>query len=511
MPCINKLWRAFLPRVLPFPESLVPATMSSSDWSFNLRTLHPDDSDDSDSEPQPTAVSDETQLLKDLDLSSRQESVDYKPNPWNIAKINAASRPNRPSIVQADEPTLVTAPANANVVTTKKKLKSPKGRIVDSFKKQANRPSSSTCAKLKGAAVLKPVVQTSVLAPIRSTDSTRKAHARVPSSTLNDKLKTRTNLKKLDHPSGHLSSSSLLSIASDSVLYQPVIRRPDILSPQNTDAHVTKTSRSIPITDSEENLDTSNLDSRIDQGEETHLNLKAPSAGPHSQAELQVSISRIATNTSNSTPALAFISSSDEPPLLAASPAASESPNYPIPMAIARTSNSNATNSCTDPSSKLVSITNSNAKSGLATRYSTSNSNSSSLPVSFSSPGPIPASYPHSNGYTSNTLSDAPFPHSSHLHQRPYSHARSSPIKPSNERSTFVPAFSAFVQHAVGREYFETRDQAIRADDERACEGDGYMLRSPPHDSTKERGERLYTYTRGPSRAASFYAVVQSC
>jgi hypothetical protein len=475
--------------------------MSSSDWSFNLRTLHPDDSDDSDSEPQPTAVSDETQLLKDLDLSSRQESVDYKPNPWNIAKINAASRPNRPSIV--------TAPANANVVTTKKKLKSPKGRIVDSFKKQANRPSSSTCAKLKGAAVLKPVVQTSVLAPIRSTDSARKAHALVPSSALNDKLKTRTNLKKLDHPSGHLSSSSSLSIASNYVLYQPVIRRPDILSPQNTDAHVTKTSRSIPIIDSEENLDTSNLDSRIDQSEETHLNLKA-----HSQAELQVSIPKIATNTSNNTPALAFISSSDEPPLLAASPAASESPNYPIPIAItsiARTSKSNATNSCTDPSSKLVSITNSNAKSGLATRYSTSNSNSSSLPVSFSSPGPIPASYPHSNGYTSNTLSDAPFPHFSHLHQRPYSHARSSPIKPSNERSTFVPAFSAFVQHAVVRKSFEKRDQAIRADDERACEGDGYMLISPPHDSTKERGERLYAYTRGPSRAASFCAVVQSC
>ncbi|KIM86876.1 hypothetical protein PILCRDRAFT_815310 [Piloderma croceum F 1598] len=481
--------------------------MSSSDWSFNLRTLHPD-SEDSDSELQPTAVSEETQLLKDLDLSSRQESVDYKPNPWNIAKINAASRLNRLPIVQADEPTLVAA--NAGGVATRKKLKSPKGRIVDSFKKQAKRPSATTCAKLKGAAVLKPAVQTSVLAPVRSTDSTRKAQARVPSSTVYDKLKTRTNLKKLNHPFGQLSSSSSLPIASNSVLCQPAIRRPAILSPHSKDARVTKTSlppRSIPIItniDSKENLDTSNFDSQIDRSEKTHLNLKSPS---HSQAELQVSIPRIATNTSTSNPAFAFTSSSDEPPLPAASPAASESASYPIPIVttpIARTSNSNATNSCTDPSSKLVSIANSNANSGLSTRYSTSNFNSnsnfSSLPVSFSSPGPAPASYPNSNGYTSKTLSDAPSPHPSHLHQRPYPHACSSPIKPSNEHSTFVPAFSAFSQHAVGRESSETQEQAIWSGDEGAYEVDGYMSRSPPHDRAKERGERLYAYTRAQSQ-----------
>jgi len=94
--------------------------MNSSDWSFNLRTLHPDDSEDSDSETQPPAVSEETQLLKDLDLSSRQESVDYKPSPWNIAEINAASRfLNRPSIVQTDEPALVTATANDGGIATR--------------------------------------------------------------------------------------------------------------------------------------------------------------------------------------------------------------------------------------------------------------------------------------------------------------------------------------------------------------------------------------------------------
>jgi hypothetical protein len=492
------------------------ATMSSSDWSFNLRTIHPDDSEDSDSERQSTAVSEETQLLKDLDLSSRQESVDYKPNPWNIAKINAASRPDRPSIAQADESTLVTAAG----VVTRKKLKSPKGRIVDSFKKQAKRPSATTCAKLRGAAVLKPVVQASVLAPVRSTDSTRKAQARVPSSAalnINDTSNTRTNLKKLNRPFGHSSSSSL-SIASNSVLCQSAIRRPAISSPQSTNTRITKASLppcSIPIIiniDSKESFDTtSNLDSQIDPSEKTHLNFKAPLVGSHSQAELQVSIPRIPTNTSTSNPTFAFISPPDEPPLPAASPAASEYASYPIPIVITRTSNSNATNSCTDPSSKLISIANSNANSDFTTRYSTSNSNSRSLPVSFSSPGPAPASYSHSNGSTSKTLSDAPSPHPSSLHQRPYPHARSSPIKASNEHTTFVPAFSAFGQHAISRGSSETQGPAIWAGYEGAGEGDGYMLKIHPSDSAKERGERLYAYTRSPSHAASFFAVVPSC
>lgn len=70
--------------------------MQKSDWVFNLRTtggLEDADSDEDDDtdDDRKNAISPEAQLLKDLDLSSRQENVVYKPNPWNIAKINAVS------------------------------------------------------------------------------------------------------------------------------------------------------------------------------------------------------------------------------------------------------------------------------------------------------------------------------------------------------------------------------------------------------------------------------------
>ncbi|KAG6837091.1 hypothetical protein H0H93_014983 [Arthromyces matolae] len=55
-----------------------------------------DGSSDSDSDSQPenngSMISNETKLLNDLDLSSREETVLYKANPFSIAKINAASR-----------------------------------------------------------------------------------------------------------------------------------------------------------------------------------------------------------------------------------------------------------------------------------------------------------------------------------------------------------------------------------------------------------------------------------
>lgn len=74
-------------------------------WSHSLRgQIFADDSDDSDVENASAAspsdvqsthnipMSDDSQFLKDLDLSSRQDNAQYKPNPWAIAKINAASR-----------------------------------------------------------------------------------------------------------------------------------------------------------------------------------------------------------------------------------------------------------------------------------------------------------------------------------------------------------------------------------------------------------------------------------
>ena len=148
--------------------------------------------------------------------------------------------------------------------------------------------------------------------------------------------------------------------------------------------------------------------------------------GPHSQAEFQVTILRIATNiTSN--PAFAFIS------------AASESASYPVPIVI--TNNranikyiySNPTNSYNRPKLK-VSLT--NANSGLPTLLNTSNSNSSSLPVSFSSLGPahcfIMDTHPrHSQTHLLR------IPHT--LHQCPYPHARL--IAPSSLQTNIQPSY----------------------------------------------------------------------
>ena len=78
------------------------------EWSFSLRsnnyTYYDSSSDDGQEDsPQGSSnirsaadrtqpASEEARLLGDLDLASRTDSASYKPNPWSIAKANAASR-----------------------------------------------------------------------------------------------------------------------------------------------------------------------------------------------------------------------------------------------------------------------------------------------------------------------------------------------------------------------------------------------------------------------------------
>lgn len=71
--------------------------MAGSDWSFSLRKFDPSAFHDSDSEDDansnlranPSSTQDSVETF---DLSSREENVTYKPNPFSIAKINAACR-----------------------------------------------------------------------------------------------------------------------------------------------------------------------------------------------------------------------------------------------------------------------------------------------------------------------------------------------------------------------------------------------------------------------------------
>ena len=61
----------------------------SADWAFNFRSSHFSAYDtDSDSEEGPAVPagkeSEEAKLAKDLDISERQETAVYKPNPFSI-------------------------------------------------------------------------------------------------------------------------------------------------------------------------------------------------------------------------------------------------------------------------------------------------------------------------------------------------------------------------------------------------------------------------------------------
>jgi hypothetical protein len=97
-------------------------------WAFNLRTRQLNDSDSEDGDGAcPDKISDDKQFLNDIDLSSRPETAQYKPNPWSIAKVNAASRPN-----------VVSKAGPAKKVPTNISVK-PAGGIVDGFRRQAER------------------------------------------------------------------------------------------------------------------------------------------------------------------------------------------------------------------------------------------------------------------------------------------------------------------------------------------------------------------------------------
>jgi hypothetical protein len=63
-------------------------------WSFNLRSYNP--CDFSDSEPDDPLLDNpcsDGSTLVDHPLSEDSDTAVFKPNPWSIARINAASRP----------------------------------------------------------------------------------------------------------------------------------------------------------------------------------------------------------------------------------------------------------------------------------------------------------------------------------------------------------------------------------------------------------------------------------
>ncbi|KAG2039333.1 hypothetical protein BDR03DRAFT_1090759 [Suillus americanus] len=123
-------------------------------WLFNHRTRAYDAfNSESDSEfegetnSKVNLPSDDTRLIQELDISSRHETVEYKPNPWSIARINAASRP--PNKEPPDQ-------AISEDIRRKSQPQAPRGRIVDAFKIQADRKPPRAPPPSKAPKVTKP-------------------------------------------------------------------------------------------------------------------------------------------------------------------------------------------------------------------------------------------------------------------------------------------------------------------------------------------------------------------
>lgn len=116
--------------------------MTDTDWSFSLRSAtgffdeaqSDDDNEENGGDARTSShlSSRSSQILQQIDLAAREDSAQYKPNPWSIARVNAASRSRQPNV------TLKSAP----VEPTSKKL--PQRAIVDAFKRQAQEPKTTT-------------------------------------------------------------------------------------------------------------------------------------------------------------------------------------------------------------------------------------------------------------------------------------------------------------------------------------------------------------------------------
>lgn len=105
------------------------------DWAFDLRTQFYDSSESEDDCPPhlPNETTDNSMLMKEFDLSSREEFVSYKPNPFTIAKVNASYRSAKKGVteVKPSEISVTSMPkSNGGLLQSK---------ITDGFKVQASK------------------------------------------------------------------------------------------------------------------------------------------------------------------------------------------------------------------------------------------------------------------------------------------------------------------------------------------------------------------------------------
>ena len=160
-------------------SSVFAACMTDTDWSFSLRSatgLFGDaDSDDNedhvgDAGNSSHLSSSNSQMLQQIDLAAREDSAQYKPNPWSIARVNAASRPQQPN-------------ATVKPVSEKPAVKKiPQGAIVDAFKRQAQKPKATTNSSAQVNRLQTPSQEPALDSAIDALDDSVSPPARSPTS-----------------------------------------------------------------------------------------------------------------------------------------------------------------------------------------------------------------------------------------------------------------------------------------------------------------------------------------
>lgn len=110
---------------------------NSPSWSYNLHSKSAcfvSDSDDTDEgeslDRSPHGVTEDARLIQELDLSARPDQAQYKPNPWAIAKANAATRGRR-SKLQSPAVAIKPKPPLTGPIIDSLKRQSEKGPVND--------------------------------------------------------------------------------------------------------------------------------------------------------------------------------------------------------------------------------------------------------------------------------------------------------------------------------------------------------------------------------------------
>lgn len=146
-------------------SSVFAARMTGTDWSFSLRSAtgfsgdaeSDDDNEESVGDARASSyLSSSSRALQQIDLAAREDSAHYRPNPWSIAKVNAASRPRQPNAT--------VKPVLEKPVTKKP----PQGTIVDAFKKRAQKPETTTKSSAQASRLQTPLQKP---APSSATDA----------------------------------------------------------------------------------------------------------------------------------------------------------------------------------------------------------------------------------------------------------------------------------------------------------------------------------------------------